>query len=36
VIVCALNEQRRFADEAQQLYEETGDSRARRETVKEN
>jgi ribosome-associated heat shock protein Hsp15 len=36
VIVRALNEQRRPADEAQQLYEETSESRARRETVREN
>ncbi|GHU27645.1 heat-shock protein 15 [Betaproteobacteria bacterium] len=36
VIVRALNDQRRPADEAQQLYEETSESRARRETVKEN
>ncbi|GHU05659.1 heat shock protein 15 [Betaproteobacteria bacterium] len=36
VIVRALNDQRRPAEEAQQLYEETSESRARRETVKEN
>jgi ribosome-associated heat shock protein Hsp15 len=36
VIVCALNDQRRPAEEAQQLYEETSESRARCETVKEN
>lgn len=36
VVVLALNEQRRPASEAQQLYEETADSRARREAVREN
>ena len=36
VVVRALNEQRRPAAEAQQLYEETAESRARREAVREN
>jgi ribosome-associated heat shock protein Hsp15 len=36
LVVRALNEQRRPAAEAQQLYEETAASRARRETLREN
>jgi ribosome-associated heat shock protein Hsp15 len=32
VVVCAFNEQRRPASEAQQLYEETEESRTRRES----
>jgi ribosome-associated heat shock protein Hsp15 len=36
LIVLALNEQRRPAAEAQRLYEETLESRARRETLREN
>ena len=35
VVVRGLNEQRRPASEAQTLYEETEESRARRETVRE-
>lgn len=36
IVVRALNEQRRPASEAQQLYEETAESLARREAVREN
>ncbi len=36
VAVRAINEQRRPASEAQQLYEESAESKLRRETVKEN
>ena len=36
VVVRGINEQRRPASEAQQLYEESAESRIRRETVKEN
>ena len=36
VLILGLNEQRRPAPEAQRLYEETAESRARRETIKEN
>jgi ribosome-associated heat shock protein Hsp15 len=36
VVVCALDEKRRPAVEAARLYEETADSRERRETLLEN
>ena len=36
VVVRGINEQRRPASEAQQLYEETAESKVRRETIKEN
>jgi ribosome-associated heat shock protein Hsp15 len=36
VVVRALDEKRRPAAEAERLYEETADSRARRETLREN
>lgn len=36
VVVRGINEHRRPASEAQQLYEETAESRIRRETIKEN
>jgi ribosome-associated heat shock protein Hsp15 len=36
VVVRALGERRRPAAEARELYEETADSRARRETLREN
>jgi ribosome-associated heat shock protein Hsp15 len=36
VVVRALNDQRRPAAEAERLYEETADSRARRETLRGN
>ena len=36
IVVRGVNEQRRPASEAQQLYEESAESKIRRETVKEN
>ena len=36
VVVCGINEQRRPAIEAQRLYEETEESKVRRETLREN
>ena len=36
VVVRGINEHRRPASEAQQLYEETAESRIRRETIKDN
>ena len=36
IVVRGINEQRRPASEAQQLYEESAESKVRRETLKEN